>query len=478
MSSIKDQSLSGFKWSAIGEISTHGISFVLGLVIARLLMPEDFGIIGMLAIFMAISEQFVNCGFGKALIRRIDRTEEDLCTAFYFNIVVGLCAYGILFVAAPYIADFFNTPVLKDVVRVLALTIIVHSLGIVPRALRTIQVDFRSQAYASIISVIISGGIGLYMAFSGYGVWALVWQQVTGALVSVCVIWWFARWWPAWTYSWQSFWSMFSYGSKLLASSMLHTIYRHASSLVIGKFYTPADLGFYDRGNRIAALPSTNLSSVLHKVTFPILAQYQEDNDRLLHVYHRYLAMTSMVIFFIMMLLAVVAKPLIGILLTDKWLGAVPFLQVFCLAFMFDSVCNLNNNLMFVKGWSGLFFKLEVIKKIIVTPFLLLAIPLGVMAICFVAVIHTVVDILCSTYYLRKLMGVELRPYGALVRYFFLSLLACMPAYFVCELDVSPWLSLSVGITISTMLYLGLLRHDSNLKELYRIVSNLIPVRP
>ena len=188
--------------------------------------------------------------------------------------------------------------------------------------------------------------------------------------------------------------------------------------------------------------------------------------------------MTSMVIFFIMMLLAVVAKPLIGILLTEKWLGAVPFLQVFCLAFMFDSVCNLNNNLMFVKGWSGLFFKLEVIKKIIVTPFLLLAIPFGVMAICFVAVIHTAVDILCSTYYLRKLLGVELRPYGALVRYFFLSLLACMPAYFVCELDVSPWLSLSVGITISTVLYLGLLRHDNNLKELYRIVSNLIPVRP
>ena len=146
MGSIKDQSLTGFKWSAIGEVSTHGISFVLGLVIARLLMPEDFGVIGMLAIFMAISQQFVNCGFGNALIRKIDRTEEDLCTAFYFNIVVGLCAYGILFVAAPYMADFFNTPVLKDVVRVLALTIIVHSLGIVPRALRTIQVDFRSQA--------------------------------------------------------------------------------------------------------------------------------------------------------------------------------------------------------------------------------------------------------------------------------------------------------------------------------------------
>ena len=477
MSSIKEQSLTGFKWSAIGEVSTHGIKFVLGLLIARLLMPEDFGIIGMLAIFMAVSAQFVNCGFGNALIRRIDRTEDDLCTAFYFNIVVGICAYGGLFAAAPYMADFFNTPVLKDVVRVLALSIVVSSLGIVPRALRTIQVDFRSQAYASIISVIVSGGIGLFMAFSGYGVWALVWQQVTGALVSVCVIWWFARWWPAWRYSWQSFWSMFSYGSKLLASSLLHTVYRHASSLVIGKFYTPTDLGYYDRGASMATLPSTNLSSVLHQVTFPILAKYQEDNSRLLHVYHRYLAMTSMVIFFIMMLLAVVAKPLIWILLTERWLGAVPYLQVFCLAFMFDSVCNLNNNLMYVKGWSGLFFKLEVMKKVIVTPFLLLAIPLGMMAICFVAVVHTAVDILCSTYYLRKLLGVELRQYGALGRYFFLSLLACTPAYFVCELDVSPWLSLSGGTAISTVLYLGLLRHDNNLKELLRMVSNFIPVR-
>jgi O-antigen/teichoic acid export membrane protein len=476
-SSIKEQTLSGVKWNALGQFSAYAIQFVLGIVIARLLDPADYGVIGMLAIFMAIAQSFVNSGFGNALIRKSDRTEVDCSTAFYFNVAVAVLLYGVLFLSAPAIADFYNTPLLTDVLRVYSLTLIIGSLGIVPRALRSVAVDFKTQAYASVISVIVSGLVGLYLAFSGYGVWALVWQAIISSCVSVVVIWVLARWRPLWAYSWESFRSMFSYGSRLLASGLLHTVYTHASSILIGKFYTPAELGNYDRGNSIASLPSLRLSSVFNSVSFPILSKVQNDDERLKNVYHKYVAMTSLVIFFIMTLLAVVARPLVLLLLTEKWLGAVPFLQVFCFAYMFDSICRLNNNMMYVKGWSGLFLKLEIIKKAVVTPFFLLAIPYGPLVICYGAVLHTVVDITCSTYCLKRFLGIELRQYARVAKYFFLSLLACVPAAVVCALVASPWVSLPVGAVSAGLLYWALLHKDENMKECLSTLAGFVRAR-
>lgn len=474
--SIKEQTLSGIKWNALGQFSTYAIHFVLGIVIARLLDPADYGVIGMLTIFMAIAQSFVNSGFGNALIRKTDRTEVDCSTVFYFNVAVAVLLYGALFFSAPAIAAFYNTPLLTDVVRVYSLTLVIGSLGIVPRALRSVAVDFKTQAYASVISVIVSGLVGLYLAYSGYGVWALVWQSIISSCVGVAVIWVLARWRPLLVYSWESFRSMFSYGSRLLASGLLHTVYTHASSILIGKFYTPAELGNYDRGNSIASLPSLKLSDVFHSVTFPILSKLQDNDERLKNVYHKYVAMTSLVIFFIMTLLAVVARPLVLLLLTEKWLGAVPFLQVFCFAYMFDSICRLNNNMLFVKGWSGMFLRLEIIKKAIVTPFFLLAIPYGPLVICYVAVLHTVVDISCSTYCLKKFLGIELRDYVSVVKYFFLSLLACVPALFVCRLSVAPWVSLSVGVVSAGLLYWALLHRDEHMKACVEVLKEALGV--
>lgn len=475
--SIKEQSLSGFKWNAIGSFSPYAVRFVIGLVIVRLLEPDDYGVIGMLSIFMAVSQSFVDSGFGNALIRKIDRTEVDCSTAFFFNIAVAVLFYVILFISAPYIAAFYNMPILTEVTRVLSLMIVINSMGIVPRALRSIAVDFKSQAYSSVISVIISGTVGLYLAYTGHGVWALVWQSIVGSIVGVTVLWLLARWKPLWLFSWQSFKSMFSYGSKLMVSGLMNTVYSHASSLIIGKFYTPAELGYYDRGHQIASMPSLKLSSVFHGVTFPILAKLQDDNTRLISVYQKYLAITSLVIFFPMTLLAVIAKPLILILLTEKWVGIVPFLQIFCLAFMFDTVCKLNNNLLCVKGWSGLFLKLEIIKKIIVTPVLIMAIPFGVMALCFVAVVHTFVDITCSSFYIKKLLGVKLRSYTVLAKYFLLSVLACTPSFVLCCLELTPWLSLSLGVATAIGLYYWLLRRDENMKEILQIVFSTLRIK-
>ena len=475
--SIKEQSISGFKWNAIGNYSPYAVRFVIGLMIVRLLEPDDYGVIGMLSIFMAVSQSFVNSGFSNALIRKVDRTEVDCSTAFYFNTAIAVLFYVILFISAPYIAAFYNMPILTEVTRVFSLIIIINSMGIVPRALRSIAVDFKSQAYSSVISVVVSGTIGLYMAYTGYGVWALVWQSIVGSIVSVTVLWLLARWKPLWLFSWQSFKAMYSYGSKLMISGLMNTVYSHASALIIGKFYTPAELGYYDRGSQIASVPSLKLSSVLHGVTFPILAKLQNDNTRLINVYQKYLAITSLVIFFMITLLAVIAKPLILILLTEKWIGIVPFLQIFCLAYMFDTVCKLNNNLLYVKGWSGLFLRLEIIKKVIVTPVLIIAIPFGVMALCSVAVVHTIVDISCSTFYIKKLLGVELNQYYVLAKYFLLSVLACAPTFLLCNTEVSPWISLSVGVVMATALYGSFLRKDVYMKECVQTLMKMVALK-
>lgn len=474
---IKEQTLSGFKWNALGHFFPHAIRLIISLIIARQLEPEDYGVIGMLAIFMALAQAFVDGGFGNGLIRKIDRTNIDSSTVFFFNIAIACILYLILFFSAPYIAGFFKMPVLTDVTRLLSLTIIINSIGLVPRALLSIAVDFKPQAYASVISVIFSGVVGICLALVGFGVWALVWQSLVSASVSLIVIWIYAKWKPKLVYSWNSFMVLFSYGSKLLASRLINTLYSHLSSLIIGKYYSPADLGFYDKGYKIASLPSLRLSDALHAVTFPILAKLQDDDKRLLSAYHKYLALTSLVIFFIMTLLAVISKPLILLLLTEKWLGVVPFLQVFCFAFMFDSICRLNNNLLFVKGWSGLFLKLEIIKKAIIIPVLLFAIPLGVIAISFVALVHTFVDITCSTVCINKNLDVSFRDYLILVKYFLLSALSCAPALLVCNVAISPWLSLPIGILLSITLYYFFLHKDENMREVIQTMVSMMRVK-
>ena len=470
--SIKKLSTKGVKWSAIESLLTRGITFVVGLIIARILSPSDYGVVGMLAVFMAVSQLFINSGFSAALVRTIDRTADDYTTAFCFNVAVGALIYGVLFLTAPAIATFYETPILKDVLRVFAITLIINALQIVPRTKLDVAVDFKTQAIVGTVAALLAGGIGIWLAYAGYGVWALVWQAVVSAAISMLLLWAVTRWKP-----WEghltrrSFHRLFSFGSKLLAARLLHTLYQNISTLFIGKFYTPADLGYYSNGQRIAELPSSVLSNVVQRVSYPVLSRLQDDERKLTRAYRSYLGMSSMVIFFLMVLLAVVAAPLIRILLTDKWLGAVPYLQIFCLAFVFDHICRFNNNMMYVKGRSDLFLRLEIIKKLIVFPLLLLAIPHGVIAICFVPVVHELIDLAIGTYCVRNLLGIResrlMKDYGVYLIY---SLLACLPAFFICRTDWSPWITLTVSVILSLSIYWLMLLKDENKKELIRIV--------
>lgn len=475
MGELKDKTLSGVKWSAIGNFSNKGVSFVIGLLLARLLSPSDYGVVGMLGIFFAIAQTFIDSGFGTALVRKKDCTEEDFSTAFYFNIGVGLISFLILFLAAPLIANFFDTPILKDVARVLAINMFLSSLTIVQYAKLNIALDFKLPAKIGVITNILSGIVGVAMAYMGFGVWSLVFQNVSSGIISTILLWSATKWRPQRTFSKRSFKYLFGFGSKILTASLLHTVYSNLTTILIGKFYTAKDLGYYSRGESLATFPSSNVTGILQKVTYPILSKLQDDDARLIKVYRKYISMASMIIFFGMFLLAALAKPFILTLLTDKWANSIIYLQVFCFAWMFDHLCVLNLNILYVKGRSDLVLRLEVIKKTISISMIIAAIPFGVLAICISRAIYTQIAVIINTYYTGKLYGLgyfdQVRDFS---KYLVSSILAVLPAYLLTFTNLHNIAILAIGGISACAIYWVLLRKDSNFKEVLSLVKERI----
>ena len=471
MGELKDKTLSGVKWNAIGRFSTQGISFVISVLLARILSPSDYGVVGMIGIFMAIAQTFIDSGFGSALIRKKDCTDVDFSTAFYFNIVVGVICYFILFFSAPLIADFFSTPILRDIVRVFSINLFLGSLTIVQTAKLTAAVDFKSQAQISLISTIVSGCIGLLMAYCGYGVWSLVYQSVSSSVVRTIVFWFVTKWRPQRIFSKHSFKYLFGFGSKILSASLLHTIYANLTTILIGKFYTPNDLGYYSRGESLAKFPSSNLTSILQSVTYPILSKIQDDDARLISVYRKYIRITSMVIFFGMFLLAALAEPLVITLFTDKWQNSVIYLQVFCFNMMFDHLCQLNLNILYVKGRSDLVLRLEVIKKTISILMLIAAIPFGVLVICISHALYTQIAVIINTYYTGKLFGLG---YWAqvkdFIKYLLFSFIAVLPAFVFSFTSLHPIVILAIGGCSASFIYWLFVRKDKGFVDLLDLV--------
>ena len=472
MGEIRHQMLSGVKWTFIEKYSMKLVTFIMGLIMARLLTPSDYGLVGMIGVFTAVAGTFIDSGFGNALIRKIDRTEEDLNTVFYFNIAMSVIIYILLFFAAPWVADFYNEPILKDVMRVITVNMVLGSFNSVQGALFTANINFKALAKCSLTSSIVSGVAGICMAYYGFGVWSLVYQGMIGTVINSVCLWALSSWRPKLMYSWKSFRELFSYGSKLLASSLLHTIYSKLSSLFIGKFYPPKMLGYYDRGWSLSSLPADATIGVVGRVTFPVFARLQNDDSRLIAAYRKYVCLTSLVVFFVMFLLIAVAHPLVLVLLSEKWMPAVIYCQVFSLGMMFNHINSINLNLLMVKGRSDLFLRLEVVKKLISVLLLLAAVPLGVLAICISGAAYAQIAIVINTYYTGKLFGLgywaQYRDFG---RYVLYSAAACLPAFLLSYSPLSPWLVLPTGAVVAAGLYYLILRvqRDRYLPELKQI---------
>lgn len=402
--SLKHQAVKGVMWSAVERFSVQGIQFILTIIIARLVLPSDYGLIAMLGIFLAIAQVFVDSGFSNALIQKKDRTETDFSTVFYFNILISIIIYFLLYISAPYIATFYKEPELSSVTRWIGLNIIISSFSIVQRAKLTINVDFKRQAKASLVAVLVSGAIGIFLAYKGWGVWALVAQTLSNSLLNTLLLWIFAKWIPKWVFSRESFHTLFSFGSKLLLSGLLHTIYINLYSLVIGRRYSSMDVGFYNRAYQFANFPSINIVGIINRVIFPIQCEMQDDNERLKTSFIKYLRMSCFIIFPLMIIMAVLSKPFILLLLTEKWLPAAELLSILCFAYMWYPVMVVNNQILNVKGRSDYFLYAEIIKKIVAITILLITLPFGVRTLCWGIVVYNFFDMAIIIYYTKKVI--------------------------------------------------------------------------
>ena len=455
MSSLKDKTVKGVIWSAVDRFSAQGIQFVFSILIARLLVPEDYGVVAMLGIFMAVSQTFIDSGFGAALIRKIDRTEEDFSTVFYFNIVVATLFYFALFFAAPAIANFYNTPLLESITKVVALNLIIGSLSGIHNAKLSIAIDFKSRAKISIVSTLLTGAVGLWMAYAGYGVWALVVQNLFSSAIRTVLLWVIVKWYPKLVFSWKSFKELFSFGSKLLDSALLDTLYNNIYTLVIGKVFSSSTLGVYSKANALAQFPSSNITSVLQGVTFPVLSTIQNEDDRLADAYKRFLKIAAFVVFPLMIGLSAVADPFIRLVLTDKWEGAIYLLQIMCFWMMWYPIHAINLNILQVKGRSDYFLKLEIIKKIQGVIVLCITVPMGIVAMCYGSLISSIICLVWNTHYTKKLIGYgffaqmkDLLP--IIVHALVMGLIVAIVVHFMPTL----WLKLIVGVLTGIIYYI------------------------
>lgn len=475
LENLKSKTVSGVLWSAVERFSSQGVQFVINIIMARLLLPVDYGMIGMLAVFLQISQAFIDGGFTNALIQRKDKTEVDFSTVFYFNIIIAFIFYVLIFYSAPLIADFYNMPDLTNVARVIALSLIISSLSAVHKTKLTINIDFKSQSKISLIAALISGVIGIWMAYGGFGVWALVIQILVNAVLQTILCYLFLRWFPLKVFSLKSFKALFSFGSKLLVSSLIHTVYYNLYSIVIGKRFSATDLGYYTRAEQFAIFPSSNVNSIISRVTFPILSSIQDDNERLASVYRKYIRLASFIIFPLMIGLAVLAKPLIILLLTEKWLGIVILLQILCLDWMLDHLSIINLNLLYVKGRSDWALRLEIRKKIIATTILFISIPFGIAGMCWGRVIYALIATYMNTRYTKSLIGLS---FATQIKDILPSLIIAilMGGIVYCSIVLfsSVVLQLFVGFVVGAGCYIAIsfvFKMDS-LHELFSLIKN------
>lgn len=466
---IKKKLLSGIIWNAIEKVLVKGSAFAIGIVLARLLSPSDFGLIGMLSVFIAISTIFIESGFAKALIQNQHCEEDDYSTAFWTNVIISVVIYIILFFSSPFIAVFYDEPQLISITRVFAINFILGSFNIVQRAKLMAEVNFKALAKINFIGTISGGVVGILFAWLGYGVWSLVGQTISSTLAMMCVFPYFSKWKPSFNFSTTSFRWLYSFGSKLLVTGVISVIINNIATIAIGKYYKSNELGFYTRASQFSELVSGLIYEVLGTVSFPVMSSIHEDKDRLVVLYKKILFATALTTFPIMMLMALLAKPLIIVLLTEKWLPCVFMLQILCIARMFTPLSALNMNIINAVGRSDLYMKLDMSKIPLSILVLVITIPLGTEAIVIGNLVSTFICFFINGYLPGKMFG-----YGPIKqlkdwKYIIVSLInMTLVVWLVGYLIHNSWLYLVIGGIVGLAIYAGscMVFYKINFKQL------------
>lgn len=473
--SLKQKTVKGTAWSFVDTFSSQGITFVVGLVLARLLTPEEYGLIGIIAIFIAVFNSIVDSGFSNALIRKTDAKDIDYNTVFITNLGLSVLLFVAMYLAAPAIASFFNQPQLEPLSKVMASVVIINAFAIIQRTILVKKIDFKTQTKVSLISSITSGVIGIVMAFTGFGVWALVGQQISRQLLNTIFLWVFAKWFPSLQFSIQSFRELFGFGWKLLASGLIDTVWREIYQVVIGKYYSAASLGQYTRAHQFGSIFSSNLNSVVQRVSYPVLSSIQDDKERLKSAYKRVIKTTMLITFILMLGLAAVARPMILVLVGEQWLPCVPFLQIICFSMMLYPLHALNLNMLQVQGRSDLFLRLEIIKKVIAIGPLMLGIFIDIYWMLIGSVFTGLIAYYLNAYYSGPFLKYSIwEQVKDVVPSFLIALSMALPVYSLSYLTVSPFLLLPIQILVGAILVILVCETTGNLeyKELKQIANS------
>lgn len=407
--SFKSKTIRGLGWSAVERFSVQGVTFIVQIILARLLLPADYGAIAILVVFLQIAQVFIDSGFANALIKKNECTEDDYATVFWYNLIVSIIIYLLLFACAPLISKFYNNEILTSVLRVIAVTLILNALSIVQKTRLVKIVDFKSQSKVTLTSSLISAGIGILLAYSGYGVWALAIQHISNSLLQFVLYLTVTKWIPSFSWSVPSFKYVFDFGSKLLTANLIGVVYKNLYSIVVGKCYSPQDLGYFSRADQLASFPSNNMGNIISRVSFPIFSAIQDQDNRLLSAYRKLIKYSSFIIFPLMYGLWALSEPFIVTVLTDKWLPCVTLLQILCIDWSLDHISQLNLNLLYVKGRTDFVLKLEVIKKAIAVVILLITIPFGLVYMCYGRVVYSIIATGLNTYYTKRLLNFGLK---------------------------------------------------------------------
>lgn len=402
---LKKLAISGAIWSFAGSLLQQLSAFVIGVVLARLLTPAEYGLVGMAGVFIYISYVFVDSGFSLALIQRYDCKQKDYTTIFYANLVLAIIVYALIYVFAPKIAAFYSEESLISIVRILGLLVLLYGFSLVQNAIISRNVNFKLSTQVHFISTILSGAIGIFMAYKGHGVWALVWKTLLNQVFINIQLWIRTNWWPTLEFSKQSFREMFSFSYKLIISGFIRKAFDQVYILVVGKFFSASELGLFTRADHFQKLPSVTLSGSITKFALPIFSKMQKEPQRLKSAFKR---VSKTVMFFnasAMVGLAVIAEPMVLALLGENWIGTVVYLQLLCIAGLFFPLQQINIQAIAALGRSDLFLKIEILKKILFIPAILLGIFIGIKAMIIGMILSSFMNFYINAYYLEKVIN-------------------------------------------------------------------------
>lgn len=453
--SLKDKTIKGVAWSGIDNIAQFGVTFLVSIVLARLLSPDDYGLVGIIAIFTSVCQALINGGFTTALIRKKDANDDDYNTAFIVNLGISLLLYVVIYLCSPFIAGFFHREELIALTQVSSLGMIIGALGLVQQTRLTKRIDFKTQTKITIVASVVSGIVGIVMALMGFGVWSLVAQSLTSQGLRTVLLWVANKWVPQLHFSSDSFHELFGFGWKMMVSGLIDTVWKELYQVVVGKFYSPATLGQYTRAKQFSTLFSSNLTSVIQRVTYPVLSNIQDDKGRMVAAYRKMIKTTMFVTAVSMFFLGAISEPLLYCLIGPKWHEAAVYLPLICITGSTYPLHAINLNMLQVQGRSDLFLGLEVIKKIIGIAPLSVCIFYGILPMLYTSILTNIIGYFLNSYYSGKFLGYsswmqikDIAPsYG-------IATLVALSVFFLKYLPISYWITLPLQIILGSAVLL------------------------